>query len=149
MMIRLKSVLQKLNHIVKRRTFFVRLLATTLFAAFIPLTIVSGILIKRESNRVTDMVKAQLESAAETSASQFDEYVNTMNLVSNKLLLSSKLSETTLSKSVQNELDAIELINNYSGSLPFVENFAVYMPNMEVAYCAAGKMRRNGFCSIS
>lgn len=142
---RLSAYRNMLSRALRRRSFLIRLLASTLLAAFVPLTIMAVQLINRESNNVRKSAQAQLESVGRSVVGQVEDMITGMNSVNVKLMLSAKLYDSVLSSSVQSEIEALEIIDYYGEAMPFVKNYALYSCAEQEAYSLLGKMYLNAF----
>ncbi len=132
----------------KKRSFLIRLLLTTLLAACIPLTFLSVQQINAESNHLLDSAETQLEEVTSSIAIQFDDFISSMTNTQMRLMLSPKLYESVLSSSVQSQIEALEQIKYYGVAIPFVKDFALVNTATEEVYALTGKYQISGFSSF-
>ena len=133
-----------LQSALQRRTFLLRLFATTMLVAFLPTSIACMNLVTSESQRAYENSVAQLESTAATAMVQFENMISSLNSINMRLMTASELYENVIGQSVQTETDALKLIDSFHIMLPFVRGYALYLPERGIAYSNDGKLQKNG-----
>ena len=133
-----------LQSALQRRTFLLRLFATTMLVAFLPTSIACMNLVTSESQRAYENSMAQLESTAATVMVQFENMISSLNSINMRLMTASELYENVIGQSVQTETDALKLIGSFHIMLPFVRGYALYLPEQGIAYSNDGKLQKNG-----
>lgn len=131
-----------LQSALQRRTFLLRLFATTMLVAFLPTSIACMNLVTSESQRAYENSVAQLESTAATAMVQFENMISSLNSINMRLMTASELYENVIGQSVQTETDALKLIDSFHIMLPFVRGYALYLPERGIAYSNDGKLQK-------
>lgn len=137
-----------LQNALQRRTFLLRLFATTMLVAFLPTSIACMNLVTSESQRAYENSVAQLESTAATAMVQFENMISSLNSINMRLMTASELYENVIGQSVQTETDALKLIGSFHIMLPFVRGYALYLPEQGIAYSNDGKLQKNGLTRL-
>jgi YesN/AraC family two-component response regulator len=126
----------------KQHAFLIRTLVSTLLAACIPLIIISFMLINREKENIDHSAVNQLTATATSIAIQFDQFVNTALAINTRMQLDSKLFDSTMAKSVQGEIEALEVIEYLKPAVPFVHDFGLFVTgNPDAFYSTTGKYK--------
>ncbi len=131
--------------ILKKRSFLIRLLLTTLLASCIPLTVLSVRQITSESRHILDSANAQLDEVTSSVTTSFNDFISEMNNTQIRLMLSPKFYESVLSSSVQSQIEALEQLKYYGVAIPFVKDFALINSVTDEVYALSGKYQLSGF----
>ena len=113
----------------KKRTFLLQLIVTTLTVCCIPLTVLSGRLIWTQRTDMEHRANQRLQETAAAVAARFDDALDAIATVQLKYATLSELSASMLASGVRAEMEGLQTLRYLHYMLPFVIESGVARPH--------------------
>lgn len=123
----------------KKRTFLLQLIVTTLTVCCIPLTVLSGRLIWTQRTDMEHRANQRLQETAAAVAARFDDALDAIATVQLKYATLSELSASMLASGVRAEMEGLQTLRYLHYMLPFVIESGVVRPDQKTVYTTLGK----------